>query len=229
MVEAVVPDSPAAKAGIVQHDILLRAGGKPLAERRDLVRAIEASKQAKLKIDLIHGGKPKTVEATPAKRPDEARRHVGAAPAPADWDTMEKWLHGMWSDGQADGQRPPLRFRFVHPGMILPPGVAVAPPLPADMSVVISKEGDHPAKIVVRRGSQKWEVTEKELDKLPADIRPHVERMLGRGMLGLVGALPSLDMVPEPGRHGATSGSGRRFSRHVAAELQLVRADGKAI
>jgi membrane-associated protease RseP (regulator of RpoE activity) len=199
LVEAVVPDSPAAKAGIAEHDVLLRAGGKPLAERGDLVRAIEASKQGKLKIELIRGGKPKTVEATPAKRPEEARRHAGAAPAPGDWDTMEKWLHGMWPGGEADGERPPLRFRFLHPGMIVPPGAAVAPPLPADMSVVVSKEGDHPAKIVVRRGTEKWEVTEKELDKLPADIRSHVERMLGRGTLGIVGALPSPEMLSEPG------------------------------
>ena len=180
--------------------MLLRAGDKPLAERRDLVRVIEASKQAKLKIDLIHGGKPKTVEATPAKRPDEARRHVGAAPAPArlghDGEMAARDVAGA---AEADGERPPLRFRFLHPGMIVPPGVAVAPPLPADMSVVISKEGDHPAKIVVRRGTEKWEVTEKELDKLPADIRPHVERMLGRGTLGIVGALPSSICCRKPG------------------------------
>ncbi len=164
---------------------------------RDLVRAIEASKQAKLKIEVIHCGQPKTVEATPAKRPEEARRRAGAAPAPADWETMEKWLREMGPGGISEGPRSALRFGFVHPGMIVPPGVAVVPPLPAGVSVVISKEGDRPAKIVVRRGDQKWEVTEKELDKLPADLRPHVERMLGRGALGVVGALPSLDMLPE--------------------------------
>jgi hypothetical protein len=211
LVEAVVPDSPAAKAGIVQHDVLLRASDKPLAEPRDLVRAIEATKQAKLKIDLIHGGKPKTVEATPAKRPEEARRHAGAAPAPADWETMEKWLREMGPVGEAEGPRPPLRFRFVHPGMIVPPGVAVASSLPAGVSVVISKEGDQPAKIVVRRGDRKWEVTEKELDKLPADLRPHVERLLGRGAWGVVGALPSsLDMTPEAAskEQPSTAGNG---------------------
>jgi hypothetical protein len=199
LVEVVVPDSPAAKAGIVPHDILLRAGGKPLVDRRDLVRAIEASKNGKLKIELMHRGQAKTVEATLAKRPEEARRG-DAPPAAADWDTMEKWLHGMWPDSEANGARPPLRFRFVHPGMIVPPGVAVASPLPPDMSVVISKEGDRPAKIVVRRGAENWEGTEKELDKLPADVRTHVERMLGRGAVGFVGAAVSpFDMGPEAG------------------------------
>ena len=79
LVEAVVPGSPAAKAGVVEHDILLRAGGKPLAERRDLVRAIEANKSGKLAVELIHCGKPKTVEATPAKRPEEVRADGGAS------------------------------------------------------------------------------------------------------------------------------------------------------
>ena len=32
LVAAVMPDSPAAKAGIKQHDVLLRVGEKPLAE-----------------------------------------------------------------------------------------------------------------------------------------------------------------------------------------------------
>jgi len=202
LVGAVVLDSPAAKAGIVPDDILLRAGDKPLAAPRDLVRAIAAAKQGKLKIDLLRGGKPKTVEATPAKRPEELRGRVAAAPRLADWETMEKWLREMGSGGEADGPRPPMRFRFFHPGAIVPPNVAVPPPLPQNMSVVISKEGDQPAKIVVKRGDQKWEVTEKELDKLPADVRPHVERMFGRGLWGVVGAIPPPDFGPETAPSG---------------------------
>jgi membrane-associated protease RseP (regulator of RpoE activity) len=197
LVEVVVTDSPAAKAGIVPHDILLRAGGKPVVERRDLVRAIEASKGGKLKIELLRQGQPKTVEVTPGKRPEAARR-VGAPPGSADWDTIEKWLQGMSPENETG--RSPLRFHFIHPGMIVPPGVAVSPPLPADMSVVISKEGDQPAKIVVRRGAESWEVTEKDLNKLPAEIRTHVEEMLGRGAMGFVGAsLPPLEWGPESG------------------------------
>ena len=61
------------------------------------------------------------------------------------------------------------------------------------MSVAISKEGDQPAKITVHRGNDKWEVTEKDLDKLPADVRPFVEQMLGHGMVGVVGgAVPPM-------------------------------------
>ena len=196
LVEGVAPDSPAAKAGIAPNDILLRAGDKPLAEPRELVAVIEATKQAPLKIDLLRGGKPKTIEATPAKRPPEARL-PGPGAAPGDWETMQRWMERMMPGGSADGRRPPMHFRFWHPGAIVPRDMLTPAPLPANMSVVISKEGDQPAKIVVRRGDEKWEVTEKEFDKLPADVRPHVERMLGRGPLGVVGGPLTFDFVPE--------------------------------
>ena len=122
-------------------------------------------------------------------------------------------MQGMWSGGEGggDGQRPPMRFRFFHPGAIVPHDVLVPVPLPANMSVTISKEGDQPAKIVVKRGDEKWELTETELDKLPADVRPHVERMLGRGPLGIVGNLRSFDFAPD-GMLPDASASGDQFN-----------------
>src|SRR5437764_14871152 len=44
VVEQVVSDTPAAKAGIKNHDILLSVGDKPLAQVADLTNAIETSK-----------------------------------------------------------------------------------------------------------------------------------------------------------------------------------------
>ena len=109
---------------------------------------------------------------------------------------MQKWMQGMSANGEAGGDgQAPLQFRFIRPGAIVPGDVLVTVPLPPNMSIVISKEGDQPAKIVVKRGDEKWEVTEKELDKLPADVRPHVERMLGRGLMGIVGGVPSLNGI----------------------------------
>jgi membrane-associated protease RseP (regulator of RpoE activity) len=200
LVDRVAPNSPAAKAGIEQYDILLRAGDKVLAEPRDLVRTVQAAKEAKLTIELIRGGQHQTIEAVPAKRPEEARRPLGAMPAPGDWETMQKWLDQMRREqgvDEGDG-RGPMHFRLLRPGAILPNALAELP-LPGNMSISVSKEGDQPAKIVVKRGDEKWEVTEKELDKLPADVRPHVEHMLGHG--GLVGALERAVPAPPPGVH----------------------------
>ena len=48
-----------------------------------------------------------------------------------------------------------------------------SPPMPANMSLADYQEGDgQPAKIVVKRGDEKWETTEKELEKLPATSVP---------------------------------------------------------
>ena len=207
LVQGVAPNSPAAKAGVAQYDILLQAGDKPLVDPRDLIAAVETAKETKLKIDLLHAGKPKTVEITPAKRPEDAGKGEPGTWASDDRETMEKWLQGVWPEGAAaDHGKHPLRFRFVHPGAIVPRDIIGATPLPPNTSVVISKEGDQPIKIVVKQGDKKWEVTEKELDKLPADIRPHVERLLGRGPLGVVGGLSAFDFVPEvdsPNAEGA--------------------------
>jgi hypothetical protein len=183
LVMGVSKDSPAMKAGFVQHDILLRAGGKPLTEPRDLVTAIEAAKETKLKIELLRGGKPKTIEATPAKRPVE----MGTPPVgdQADWDTVQRWLDQMNTPGQSGiVARGPIQFRYFHPGAIVPDNLFAKKPLPKNMSITIVKQGDEPAKITVKRDDKTWEVTEKELDKLPADVRPHVDAMLGRTVLG---------------------------------------------
>ena len=48
------------------------------------------------------------------------------------------------------------------------------------MTIIVHKQGEEPTKITVKRGEDSWEVTERELDTLPEDVRPHVERMLGR-------------------------------------------------
>jgi membrane-associated protease RseP (regulator of RpoE activity) len=191
LVAAVMPDSPAAKAGVKQHDLLLQVGNKPVADLRDLVQAVEASKGAKLSVELIRGGKRQTVEVTPVKRPAAARPEVPAGADSADWETLHQWMESMMGGGDVQGSNATFRFHVLQPGAIvpqnvlisrsLPKDVLIARPLPKNMSITVSREGDQPAKIMVKRDDQKWEVTEKELDKLPADVRPFAQQVLGLG------------------------------------------------
>ncbi len=186
VVESVIPDTPAAKAGIQRHDVLIKAGDKPLGGLPDLLDAVEAAKENELTLELIRGGKSRKIAVTPAKRPEEQRQQPWnlIAPGQGDYKRLGDWLHEL---RPGDATMGPMQFRFFHPPAILPPGAAIHPPLPGslalpgNLSVTITKQGDTPAQIVVKRGDEKWEVSEGELDKLPEDVRGHVQRMLGGG------------------------------------------------
>ena len=177
LVASVPQNSPAEKAGLARHDVLLRAGGKPIANPRDLLGAIEAAKETKLKLDLIRGGKPTTIEVTPAKRPEPMFLGPEAA-SQADWETVERWVESMTPGNEQGAARPHIHINLVQPGAIIPPHAFAIEALPANLSIAISKSGDQPAKIEVQRGNEKWSLTEKDIDKLPADVRRHVTGML---------------------------------------------------
>jgi len=176
LVGAVIPDGPAAKAGIKEHDVLVTAGGKRLDTLEDLIDAVDAAKDSKLPIDVVRGGKPMTVEVQPAPRPVELAPDL-AAPG-SEWDQMRKWMERF---RLGEPGKPPLRFRFFHPGTILPPDASVHLALPENLSVTITKKGNEPVTVVVVQGDQRWEVTERDLNKLPDAVRPYVDRMLGLG------------------------------------------------
>ena len=68
VIEEVMPDSPAAKAGLKPGDVLLYAGGKPLKERAELSAAIQAVKEGSLNIGLVRDGKTMKLAVKPARR-----------------------------------------------------------------------------------------------------------------------------------------------------------------
>ncbi len=178
LVGQVLPGSPAEEAGLKRHDVLVRADAKPIPQIVDLLAAVNKSEGKELKLELIRGGKPMALAVTPAKRPrDEQPRTWQEPPRDEDFDRLWQWFGRM---GTEEEWRRPFRMHFFHPGAILPPGAELQPALPADMTIIIHKQGEEPTKITVKRGKDSWEVTEQELDKLPDDVRPHVERMLGR-------------------------------------------------
>lgn len=115
----------------------------------------------------------------------------GPADKGSDWDIIRHWL-----DRPVDGGHPTVRFRVVRPGVILPRGAAARPHLPPDVTVVITRRGDDPAQIRVRRGSETWEVSEGELDKLPADVRPYVDGLLGPLWRPPADGQKGVDLVP---------------------------------
>ena len=117
VVEDLQPESPAAKAGVKQYDILLKGNGKPLTSLRDLLHLIDQVKDGKLTLELLRGGKHETVTVTPAKRPAQSRARWASCGFPHGRSCL-----GSRNFGPNVLEGGPLEFRVIRPGQILPPG-----------------------------------------------------------------------------------------------------------
>jgi len=199
LVEQVAPESPAAAAAVQRHDILLKAGGQPLAQVEDLIAAVDASKGKPLELELLRGGKRMKLQVTPAKRP---QGEIPGLRVPTPAEAFGKWIEQFRA---GDPRHRDYSLFFLRPGVVLArPGKL--PDLPANVTIAITKQGDQPAKIVVTRGKEKWEATENQLDAIPADLRPHVEAMLRNptwhgALIGDPETLPPAASAP-PGQRG---------------------------
>jgi hypothetical protein len=219
VVADVVPKSPAAKAGLKKHDILLKANGKDLREMKELVDLVvsEGVKKGQITLDVLRRNKHETVNLKPEDRPADAETQSSESGGGG----------GGFGFGQSGpmmprdpfGGRPgmpqpnsPMQFNFRNfgPGVLL--GSEPFPALPNGVSISVQKENDKPVHITVQRGSDKWEITGDDaeaLKKLPDDLRPAVERMVhggGGGWGGSMGGAGSLRMPNFPSQPGMRSG-----------------------
>jgi len=166
IVARVVPDSPAAKADIHQHDVLVKVNDKPLESIAQLAGAVNSADGKPLRLALLRGGKPLDVQVTPVERPKKlAERPSGEEP-------LGELLERVFPDSQMPKlPRNMTLFMPGHPRKIK---------FPKDLRITITKQGDTPGKIVVEKGDQRWEVTEDSLGELPGEVRRYVEAFLGR-------------------------------------------------
>jgi hypothetical protein len=168
VVNNVAADSPAAEAGVEVNDILVEAAGQPLKETTDLVKALEQSGFEPLRIVLLRSGDSKTIEITPS------RRTVRNAPPPAASVEVLDILRDPKEIGTLIEQLPD-RLRLLRAG-----SVAAIAEFPKDLTLNFTKEGNAPAKIVVKKGEDQWETTEDKVAELPDSVRGYVEVFLGR-------------------------------------------------
>ena len=68
MVGRVMPDSPAAKAGLQQYDIILGSGDKKLSHPKELQNLVDAAGEKPVTVTVQRRGELKTIEITPLKR-----------------------------------------------------------------------------------------------------------------------------------------------------------------
>lgn len=215
IIEQVVPDSPAERAGIQPGDLLMQLDGKPLKLPEDLQAAVQRSGGKKIELLLRRGDRELTIVAAPEKRP-ELR---GALPPDLpDAERMRKLFEQLGTD-QAARARQAMRWHSLGPGLIVrvePTGPAV---LPDNMTIAVQKSGRQPAEIVATYQGQTYRVREDQIDRLPDSIRPHVETVLGRTVAA---PLPPQRWAP-PGSPALPSGALPRIDLFPTAEPSLER------
>ena len=71
VVQALMPDGPAAVAGVAVHDVITRVADQAVASPEDLTKQVAAHKPGeKVHLDVIHQGKPAGIDVTLGTRPD---------------------------------------------------------------------------------------------------------------------------------------------------------------
>ena len=68
VIESVVEDAPAGKAGLQQHDILLAINDETMSELSDLMSAVQKAGESEITVKLIREGKEMVTKVTPQKR-----------------------------------------------------------------------------------------------------------------------------------------------------------------
>lgn len=181
----VVPDSPAAKAGLQKHDVLVAVNGEALHHMAELQQAVSASNGKPIEIKLFRLAKEETIAVTPEERPADftarfpqqgGMMQIPGMPGGLNLQIPGGDVEELMKQLQAQGGN---NFRAFGPGI---GGMQMnSAVLPGGVSVAITREGDGPAKITVKRGDESWEILgddQEALAKLPEDVRPFVEQML---------------------------------------------------
>ena len=202
-IEDVLAGGPAEKAGLKKYDILAEVDGKPLDGLPMLGKCIAESQGAELQLTVIRNGDRLQIALAPAERPEDlqSRFPPQAKDDPRAADEDERILKalevygfggkdaGSSGEGNEKGR---MSLHYFLPGFVVP---GEAKDFPENLEVTVTKASGKPTKVVVKRGDEKWEVDEENLDKLPEDIRPHIQRMLGGG--DQFGWSPKPMIVPE--------------------------------
>ena len=189
-VEDVAADSPAAKAEIKRFDILVKADDTPLKDAGDLVKSVEASQGKEMTLTVVRQGKDRTVRVIATKRP--AAKYESLRVRRPEFAEEIKRLEDALARLKAKAGDKGVDLLFARPAIVAPradmnrafsyhfEGGKPAD-FPSDLTVQVNKRGKEPAQIHVKRGDKEWNITEKEIDQLPEELRPHVLHYLGKG------------------------------------------------
>lgn len=217
LIDVVEKDGPGEKAGLKPHDIILSVAEHDIKTTADLAKTLTESEGQELQFDVIRGGEKLTIMVQPhatLKASGNLTINVPKVEVDEEIIELESKIRQKLKDAGVD-----VRMHVIRPGHVIPPEALLKRgELPEGVSISVRKEGGKPATIEVTRGEEKWEVTEASLDKLPEELRPHVEHMLGRGPIG-IGFPPNVKFTAPlpPGLTITTDAPGKRRVREEVA------------
>lgn len=214
-VEEVAPESPAAKAEIKRFDILVKADGSTLKEPGDLMKSVESSQGKEMTLTLVREGQDQSIKVTATKRPESKRMDVRVL-RPELSEEIQRLEEALARIKAKAGDKG-VELLFAKPALVPSRadlnrsfswkiGDAKQAEFPTDLSIELRKSGRDPARIHVKRGDQEWDISEKEVDKIPDDIRPHVMRYLGHGPVLFRSPIAIEDRVIRVGPEGQVEG-----------------------
>ncbi len=187
VIEDVVSDSPAEKAGLRKHDIVLRANGDAVDSMLVLQDQVSKNQDKPIELLLIRLGKEMTVTVTPEVRPDNIEQLSDGADMNSPLASPEQALQRLLQQFNAGGGLPGGigGRRIIGPGLAFNNNRIDLNTMPNGMSITIMRDQDGPARITVKKGDQTWNFTSDDaetLAELPKDVRHYVEGMLqGQG------------------------------------------------
>ncbi len=182
VVEEVVPDSPAAKADLRKHDVILNAGGEPVLDMTVLQNLVRETGAKPIELQIIRLAKETTLTVVPEQPPKRAfSGFENPNNNPLFGFRGQLGLHDL---GQSEQLRKMLESlqqqRGVDGGGLFGPGVMMGE-MPNGVAVTMTREGNGPVKITVKQGDQSWDIVgddQKAIEQLPENVRPIVESML---------------------------------------------------
>ncbi len=208
LVDSVLPDSPATAAKLQKGDVLIAVGDEKLTSPRSLLahmQAITEDDQGKIKaltIKVLRQGEALNLEITPAIRPDNSQVEIATVDengnaAEFSIKLLEgkspEEIHQMLAKMQETSRSGFNVFRFGTPAEVWTPKTAQNESEPhkgqlqlkinksvdgKQLEISVKREHGQPAKITVTTGGETKEYTEKDLDKMPAEVRTTVKELL---------------------------------------------------
>ncbi|MCH8830803.1 MAG: PDZ domain-containing protein [Planctomycetes bacterium] len=181
LVVEVVAKSPAAKAKIARHDVLLKFADKDLSSLDDLIAAVQSVKGKEATVWLIRAGKKQMLKITPKKRP-QIQSILGSDRLLHELhhSRAEEFLKKYLAEYSKGKKHRSFKMRFFGPGVVLPQRVRPGQ-FQDRLDINITRKNGEAVKIVVKIDGKTFNANEKNLEKLPAAVRDAVKNALGQG------------------------------------------------